>query len=102
MMELRDAANAMRGSLHGASRRFSGVSTDSRAVRDGDLFFALKGERFDAHEYLPEAQRRGAAAAVTARVVDVKPQIPQVVVDDTRLALGRLAATWRARFAIPV
>ena len=102
MMDLRDAANAMQGKLHGATRRFSGVSTDSRAVQPGELFVALKGERFDAHEYLPEAQRRGAVAAVTARVVELQPQIPQVVVADTRLALGRLAARWRARFALPV
>jgi len=100
MMELREAARAVGGELHGESVRFSGVTTDSRAVSAGDLFIALKGERFDGHEYLPEAQRRGAAAAMTSRVVAAS--LPQVMVDDTRLGLGRLAAYWRARFALPV
>ena len=100
MMDLREAASAAGGSLHGEPVRFSGVTTDSRAVRAGDLFIALKGERFDGHEYLGEAQRRGAVAAMTARPASTG--LPQVVVDDTRLGLGRLAARWRARFALPV
>jgi UDP-N-acetylmuramoyl-tripeptide--D-alanyl-D-alanine ligase len=102
MMELREAARAMRGELRGTSVRFTGVTTDSRAVATGDLFVALKGDRFDGHEYLPEAQRRGAVAAVTSREAATQPALPQVVVDDTRLALGRLAAAWRSRFAFPL
>ena len=103
MMELREAARVVGGRLHGESQRFHGVSTDSRAVAEGDLFVALRGERFDGHEYLPEAQKRGAVGALTARVVQTQVPMAQVVVgDDTRLALGRLAAHWRARFALPV
>lgn len=102
MMELREAARAVEGSLHGESVRFSGVTTDSRAVGGGDLFVALRGERFDGHEYLGEAQRRGAVAAMTSRIVAMQPPMPQVVVDDTRSGLGRLAASWRSRFAIPL
>jgi UDP-N-acetylmuramoyl-tripeptide--D-alanyl-D-alanine ligase len=100
MMDLREAARAVNGTLHGNSVRFSGVATDSRTVSTGDLFIALKGERFDGHEYLPEAHRRGAAAAMTSRPVSTV--LPQVVVDDTRLGLGRLAARWRARYALPL
>ena len=92
----------MDGVLHGASVAFSGVTTDSRAVDAGDLFIALRGERFDGHRYVGEALGRGAVAALTSRRVDTSLPAPQVVVDDTRLALGRLAAHWRGRFAIPV
>ena len=102
MMELREAARAVGGTLEGDSVRFSAVTTDSRAVAANDLFVALKGERFDGHAYLPEAQRRGAVAAMTSRVVPLQPPMAQVVVDDTRLALGRLAASWRSRFALPL
>ncbi len=101
-MGLREAARAVNGTLHGPPQRFSGVCTDSRSVHDGELFVALKGERFDGHEYLPEAQRRGAVAALTSQLVDTRVPLPQVVADDTRLALGRLAAHWRARFAMPL
>ncbi len=102
MMELPEAARALGGTLHGSSTAFCGVTTDSRAVAAGDLFVALAGERFDGHGYVGEAARRGAVAAVTARLVATDVPVPQVVVDDTRLALGRLAAHWRERFAMPL
>jgi UDP-N-acetylmuramoyl-tripeptide--D-alanyl-D-alanine ligase len=102
MMDLREAARAVEGELHGAPQRFDGVSTDSRAVGTGELFVALKGERFDGHEYVAEAQKRGAAGALTSHLVQTQAPMAQVVVEDTRLALGRLAACWRGRFALPV
>lgn len=87
--------------LHGAAAtRFSGVSTDSRAIRPGSLFFALRGDRFDAHDFVDEAAREGAAALVVDHPVEAA--LPQIVVPDTRLALGRAAAAWRARFDIPL
>jgi len=101
-MDLREAARAVEGELHGAPQRFDGVSTDSRAVGTGELFVALKGERFDGHEYVAEAQKRGAAGALTSHLVQTQAPMAQVVVEDTRLALGRLAAYWRGRFALPV
>jgi UDP-N-acetylmuramoyl-tripeptide--D-alanyl-D-alanine ligase len=102
MMDLDEAARAVAGKVHGAPVHFSGVTTDSRAVNAGDLFVALIGERFDGHEYVEEAFRRGAAAAMTARVVASGLPLPQVVVADTRAALGRLAAHWRGKFALPL
>jgi UDP-N-acetylmuramoyl-tripeptide--D-alanyl-D-alanine ligase len=102
MMDLEETARAVGGELHGANAGFSGVTTDSRVVNAGDLFVALRGERFDGHEYVAEAFRRGAAAAITSRLVTGAAPYPQVVVDDTRLALGRLAGHWRARFALPL
>ena len=102
MIELAEAARVLGGVLHGPSMRFRGVTTDSRAVAPGDLFVALAGERYDGHAYVGEAARRGAVAAVTARLAATDTPVPQIVVADTRLALGRLAADWRARFALPL
>ncbi|MGZ5660719.1 MAG: UDP-N-acetylmuramoyl-tripeptide--D-alanyl-D-alanine ligase [Usitatibacter sp.] len=102
MMDLREAALAVAGTLHGANLAFSGVTTDSRAVNAGDLFVALVGERFDGNAYVAEAFRRGAIAALTSRVAAGASPMPQVVAADTRIALGRLAAHWRAKFTLPL
>ena len=75
--------------------------TDSRSVQPGDLFVAIKGERFDAHDFLADVARAGAAAVVASRVPDGF-ETPALIVPDTRIALGELAAAWRRRFAIPV
>ncbi|OZI20121.1 UDP-N-acetylmuramoyl-L-alanyl-D-glutamate--2,6-diaminopimelate ligase [Bordetella genomosp. 9] len=79
----------------------SAVSTDTRTIGPGQLFLALAGERFDGHDYLAQAQDQGAVAAVVARRVD-GVRMPQLVLGDTRVALGRIGAAWRARFALPV
>ena len=102
MMDLEEAARVVGGSVRGPSVRFSGVATDSRAIAAGDLFVALKGERFDGNQYVNEALRRGAAAALTSVAVATDIPASQVVAADTRIALGRLAAHWRARFALPL
>jgi UDP-N-acetylmuramoyl-tripeptide--D-alanyl-D-alanine ligase len=102
MLSLDDVAIATNGALQGSRVAISGVTTDSRRISAGDLFVALTGERFDGHEFVAEAIRRGAAAALVSRRVQGDLPIPQVLVDDTRLALGRLAASWRARFAMPL
>ncbi|HSS28975.1 MAG TPA: UDP-N-acetylmuramoyl-tripeptide--D-alanyl-D-alanine ligase [Usitatibacter sp.] len=101
MMSLQEAARGTGGVARGDAP-FSGVTTDSRAVNAGDLFVALVGERFDGHAYVAEAVRRGAAAAMVSRPVDGQPPIPQLIVADTRIGLGRLAAHWRGRFALPL
>lgn len=75
------------------------VERDSRAVQAGDVFLALKGERFDAHDFVPQVAGK-ASAVLVSRAMDAP--VPQVIVPDVRLALGKLAAAWRARFAIPV
>jgi len=99
MMSLAEAAAVSAGRVSGADARFGGVSSDSRAVARGELFVALRGERFDGHEFLPAAAARGAAAAmVDARFRGAYP-LPVLVVEDTRRALGDLARHWRARFA---
>lgn len=82
-----------------------GVSTDSRTVRRGGLFFALKGANFDGHDYIDTAFRRGAGGVVVSRLVKgCLPGAghPVIRVSDTLRALGDLASFWRRRFSIPV
>jgi murE/murF fusion protein len=79
----------------------SAVSTDTRTIGTGQLFVALSGERYDGHHYLDQAQAQGAVAAIVAHPVP-GAALPQLVLGDTRVALGRIGAAWRARFAIPV
>ncbi|MCS7336958.1 MAG: UDP-N-acetylmuramoyl-tripeptide--D-alanyl-D-alanine ligase [Verrucomicrobiae bacterium] len=79
------------------------VCTDSRRVEPGDLFFALKGENFDGHEFVPEAVKRGAVGVVVRHGFQhekTRGQCAVVVVDDTRAALGRLAAKHRAELGV--
>ena len=98
---LSQIAQASAGRLLGADVEVTGVSTDTRAISAGDLFIALRGERFDAHDFLEVA-----AVSAAALLVDDESKVPAgisaVVVDDTRLALGRLASVWRSRFKLPV
>jgi len=81
---------------------FDGVSTDTRAVTSGALFVALKGDRFDAHDFLADAFAKGAAGAVVRRGAAAPPSGALIEVDDTLAALGALARFHRARFAVPV
>ncbi|WP_420996493.1 UDP-N-acetylmuramoyl-tripeptide--D-alanyl-D-alanine ligase [Cupriavidus sp. 30B13] len=92
---------AAAGAADAAAPGFSRVLTDSRAVQPGDLFVALKGERFDAHDFLADVAARGAAAVLVEREPDTALGLPAIVVPDTRLALGQLAAGWRRRFSLP-
>jgi UDP-N-acetylmuramoyl-tripeptide--D-alanyl-D-alanine ligase len=99
MMTLGEAAAVLGGAASGADARFIAVSTDSRALRPGELFVALRGERFDGHDFLAAAAERGAAGALVDRRHAGELPLPVVVVDDTRRALGELARHWRARFS---
>lgn len=99
---LSDIAAAIGGQLTGADGAVSGVSTDTRSIGAGQLFVALRGERFDAHDFLDQAAANGATAMLVASIDKLPAGASAVVVDDTRLALGRLAAAWRARFELPV
>ena len=80
----------------------TGLSTDTRTVAAGALFVALRGERFDAHDFLPAAASAGAAAAVVGRPVAAPPGLPRLLVADTLSALGALAHLHRRRFTLPV
>ena len=76
------------------------VCTDSRQVRQGSVFVALKGERFAGHDYAAQAARDGASVVVVER--DTGASCPQIIVRDTQEALGALARAWRSQFAVPV
>lgn len=89
------------GRLVGADAAFASVSSDSRALRPGELFIALVGPRFDGHAYLADVAAKGAVAALVSRPV-AGVDLPQLVVEDTRLALGRLGALNRAAFRAPL
>lgn len=81
----------------------TGVTTDSRAASDGQLFIPLAGERFDGHAYIDSALSAGAAGCLTARVPEtMQPGKFYIQVADTRLALKALAAWYRSRFTLPV
>ena len=99
-MNLSELAVAIGGQLQGSDGRFDGVSTDTRNITAGKLFVALRGERFDGHEYIGQAAAQGAVAAMVDTPVDAV--LPQLLVDDTRLGLGRMAAAWRQRFQLPL
>ncbi len=104
MMLLSQAAQVLSGRLVGADARFTAVSSDSRKLSPGDLFVALRGENFDGYEFIAQATQRGAAAALVNAdsYHGEAAACPLLLVADTRLALGQLAAYWRLQFAIPV
>ena len=84
---------------------FKRVHSDTRSIEPGDLFVALRGERFDANDFLPEAKARGAVAALCqgdARAQLQAAGLPGLLVADSKLALGALAQQWRAQFKLPV
>jgi UDP-N-acetylmuramoyl-tripeptide--D-alanyl-D-alanine ligase len=102
MMVLEQVAKWCGGALHGDARtQVLRVHSDTRTLQPGDLFVALKGERYDANDYLHEAKAKG-AAAVLAQLDPTDLGLPGVQVADTRLALGQLAAAWRAQFNPPL
>ncbi len=85
-------------------KTFTGVSTDSRTVGEGNLFIAIHGEKFDGHRFVDQAFELGAAAAIVdgnGRAL-VRSSIPLLVVDDTTQSLGNLASVYRRKFDLPV
>lgn len=97
MMHLATAARAIGAQHLGADVSLQGVSTDSRSIAAEELFVALRGERFDGHAFVNAVQARGAAAAmVDTHFTLTQTTLPLMVVADTRVALGRLAAWWRS------
>ncbi|UUZ72987.1 UDP-N-acetylmuramoyl-tripeptide--D-alanyl-D-alanine ligase [Polaromonas sp. P1(28)-8] len=77
------------------------VHTDTRSLQAGDLFVALKGERFDAHDFLAQAKAQGAVAAIAHHGL-AAAGLPGLEVADSKLALGQLAAGWRSQFSLPL
>ena len=108
MMLLSDAAKTLHAHMEGADVQFTAVSTDTRTITRGDLFIALRGEKFDGARFVADALKAGAIAAVVNAssreqlVQNLKFESSILYVEDTRLALGKLAAHWRSQFDIPL
>ncbi|MDF1525838.1 MAG: UDP-N-acetylmuramoyl-tripeptide--D-alanyl-D-alanine ligase [bacterium] len=106
---LKDILGGTGGSLISSAvgaQLFTGVSIDSRTVKEGEIFFALRGEFHDGHDHLREAAGKGAALTVVDRKaasgkVELAP-VPVIVVEDTLKALQSLASYWRDRHTLPV
>ncbi len=112
MMLLSQAAQVLNARLvpfggtqdRGGDVRFDTVSSDTRKLVQGDLFVALRGENFDGYEFITQAAKSGAVAALAnaGSYRGEQAACPLLLVDDTRLALGQLAAHWRRQFDIPL
>jgi len=87
---LNQLARILGADVSGDDLTFDAVTTDTRKITPGCLFVALKGERFDAHDFAEQAKAAGAGALLVSRKLDI--DLPQAVVKDTRLAFGELAA----------
>lgn len=102
---LQQLADAMSGTLPQGGGEIvisSGVSTDTRSIPKGALFFALKGENFDAHDFLGQAAEAGAGALVIQDTTNLPEGIPAILVEDTLEGLQALAGWYRAELGIPV
>jgi len=90
--------------LGDATARFTAVSIDTRTLTPGALYLALRGERYDGHAFAGAAVQGGAVALLVEHAVTEGPaaRLPQLVVADSRAALGALAAAWRAQLSLPV
>lgn len=111
-LSVRDIAGAIEAKLVKGEKNpcINSISTDSRSLKEGDLFFAIKGDRFDGHDFLKDALSRGASGVVfegneLKRALSLKEGLFKkkifIQVDDTIKALGRFAAFYRNRFKIP-
>ncbi|HEX5277724.1 MAG TPA: UDP-N-acetylmuramoyl-tripeptide--D-alanyl-D-alanine ligase [Fluviicoccus sp.] len=92
-------ANVTGGVLHGADAEAVTFSTDTRQIAPGDFFVALSGENFDANAFVAKAAELGACGALVSRLTP-DLSMPQILVEDTREALGRLAKAWREQFSL--
>jgi len=100
-LRLSEISAPLHARLIGEDCAFDAVSTDSRAIQPGQLFIALTGPNFDGHAYLADVAAKGAVAALVEREV-AGVALPQLLVADTRLALGRLGALNRQAYGGPL
>jgi UDP-N-acetylmuramoyl-tripeptide--D-alanyl-D-alanine ligase len=100
LRRLSEVAAATGGKLVGADREFLRVGSDTRKLMAGELFVALRGPNYNGHDFVMLAEKIGASGALVEH--PILSHLPQVVVQDTRRALGAYAAHWRAQFSIPV
>lgn len=102
MMLLSEAAALLNANFGPVDAKFSGVSTDSRTLARGELFVALRGERYNGHEFLKSVAAGGAAAALVDEACPGQTFLPLIRVADTHKALGALARAWRSMMSLEV
>ncbi len=95
-MSFSQVADDLDAVIKGGDAEFAGAAIDTRLLGPGELFVVFAGNRVDGHDLIPEARRQGAAGAMVQHFVD--DELPQLKVADTRLALGKLSARWRAQY----
>ena len=100
MISIAQISEVVGGELFGVDGQCAGVKIDSRLLADNDLFVAIPGEKFDGHDYLRQAKKAGAVAALVSARSEV--EITQILVEDTTIALGILGKHWRSSFGVPV
>lgn len=100
LMTLQEIAEAVQGKLVGTDATVSGVCIDTRILAEGDLYIAIKGEQFDGHDFIAQAEKKGTLALLVAK--QVTSDKPQIIVKDTRLALAQLAGAVRAKVQVKV
>lgn len=100
-MNLSLAAKSLDAGYQGQDVTFTGCSTDTRSLKNGELFIAIKGEHFDGHDFLREAREHGAVAAMIDSDIQ-QDELPLLKVANTRQGMGKLAQHWRGQFDIPL
>jgi UDP-N-acetylmuramoyl-tripeptide--D-alanyl-D-alanine ligase len=99
-LSLAQVATQLGVELIGEDVNFSQINVNTRTLQPGDLFVAIRGDHFDAHQFIKQAAAKGACGLVVE--TDINLQLPGIIVKDTRLALGYIASLWRSCFSLPV
>jgi UDP-N-acetylmuramoyl-tripeptide--D-alanyl-D-alanine ligase len=99
-IKLSEIAEITGGNLVGEDVCIDEVSINTRQMQPGDLFIAIRGDNFDGHDFVEDARQAGAKAALLQRPVD--SALPQIIVDDTRLALAEIAGALRKSLSVKV
>ncbi|MDQ2086881.1 UDP-N-acetylmuramoyl-tripeptide--D-alanyl-D-alanine ligase [Herbivorax sp. ANBcel31] len=102
-LKCKEIIEAVKGKLLSGNQEiiFSGISTDSRNIKEGDLFVPLKGDRFDGHDYVEQSLKKGAFGALVQKDLKLDSGKVLIKVDDTLKALRLIAAFYRLKFNIP-
>src|SRR5690554_2084576 len=93
-MHISELVKNIKCKIFGTDHEITGLNYDSRKVKPGDLFFAIRGFKLDGHDYIHDAITNGAVAVVVDQIQSLDPQITQIVVSDTRDVMGELAAAY--------
>ncbi|NOQ16109.1 MAG: UDP-N-acetylmuramoyl-tripeptide--D-alanyl-D-alanine ligase [Methyloprofundus sp.] len=99
-LRLHEISKLVKGELYGTDKGINNVSIDTRTLSEHALYVAIKGDRFDGHDFIEQAEKAGAAALLLSQKVVSK--LPQIVVTDTRIALAELAAAIRDKAEVKV